>query len=236
MTQRARVLAEERTAGARVVSPEKLLAPSARRILRERTEACAEAERLVDQGKADAEAMVARAREEARVEAAAAIAAAKQEADVQGAARWIAIRVAEERRFEREADRVVSVAIAMAERLLGAELALDPTRVASIAETALAEARGARRALVEAHPIDAETLRQHVRAARLGVASVDVRDDPALSRGDLRLHTDLGAIDARLGVRFERLGRAVRDALGEGPSAHTFLDELPEPPERPNHE
>ena len=154
---------------------------------------------------------------------------------MQGAARWIAVRVAEERRLERDADRIVSVAVAMAERLFGAELALDPKRVASIAEVALAEARGARRALVEAHPIDAEALRQHLRGAGFGVASVDVRDDPALSRGDLRLHTDLGAIDARLGVRFERLGRAVRDALDDGASAHLFSPGPPRPPERPNH-
>jgi flagellar biosynthesis/type III secretory pathway protein FliH len=40
-----------------------------------------------------------------------------------------------------------------------------------------------------------------------------VRSDAALARGELRLHTDLGTIDARLAPRFERLAAALRDAI-----------------------
>jgi len=218
VTTRARVLREERTEGARVVSPEQVLLPSAKRILRERIEASAEAMRVVDHAKTEATAVLERARREAREEAAAAIEAAKQEAEVQGAARWIGVRVAEEQRLERDADRILSVAIAMAERLLGAALELDSARIVSIATSALAEARGARRAVIDAHPVDADALRHHLGGTGLALSSVEVRDDPGLSRGDLRLHTDLGAIDARLGVRFERLAWALRDALPQRPS------------------
>jgi flagellar biosynthesis/type III secretory pathway protein FliH len=49
--------------------------------------------------------------------------------------------------------------------------------------------------------------------AGLDVQSVEVRDDGALARGELRLHTDVGTIDARLAPRFERLAAALRDAL-----------------------
>jgi flagellar biosynthesis/type III secretory pathway protein FliH len=47
----------------------------------------------------------------------------------------------------------------------------------------------------------------------LDVQPVEVRDDAALSRGELRLHTDLGTIDARIAPRLERLADALRDAL-----------------------
>jgi flagellar biosynthesis/type III secretory pathway protein FliH len=40
-----------------------------------------------------------------------------------------------------------------------------------------------------------------------------VRGDVALARGELRLHTDLGTIDARFAPRFERLAAALRDAF-----------------------
>ena len=45
------------------------------------------------------------------------------------------------------------------------------------------------------------------------VQSIEIREDPALGRGELRLQTDLGNIDARLAPRFERLAAALRDAL-----------------------
>jgi flagellar biosynthesis/type III secretory pathway protein FliH len=218
VTTRARILREERTEGARVISPDQVLAPSAKRILRERAEASAEAQRVVENAKTEASGMLERARREAREEAAAAIEVAKHEADVQGAARWIAVRVSEEQRLERDTDRILSVAIAMAERLLRTALELDSARVASIAASALAEARGARRAVIDAHPLDADALRHHLPGAGVALSSIEVRDDPALARGDLRLHTDLGAIDARLGVRFERLAWALRDALPQRPS------------------
>jgi len=49
--------------------------------------------------------------------------------------------------------------------------------------------------------------------AGLDVQSIEIREDPSLARGELRLQTDLGTIDARLAPRFERLAAALRDAL-----------------------
>jgi flagellar biosynthesis/type III secretory pathway protein FliH len=37
-----------------------------------------------------------------------------------------------------------------------------------------------------------------------------------LSRGSLLLHTDIGAIDARLPVQLDRLAAAIRDVLARG--------------------
>ncbi len=116
-----------------------------------------------------------------------------------------------------EHERLVAVAVTLAERLLGTALALDPSRIAELARGVLDEARGARRAVVEAHPLDAVELRARLQRLHheggLDLQSIEVRSDAALARGDLRLQTDVGTIDARLAPRFERLAAALRDAL-----------------------
>jgi flagellar biosynthesis/type III secretory pathway protein FliH len=183
----------------------------------------AEAGRILERAEREAADAVARARAAAETEAAAAVEAARTEATARGAAQWIAIRLEEQGRLERDGDRIVSVAVAMAERLLGAALDLDASHIAAIARGVLAEARGARRAVLGAHPIDAAALRHCLASAGLGEAAVEVLDDAELARGDLTLHTDLGAVDARLGARFERLASALRDALHERPEARRAI-------------
>jgi flagellar biosynthesis/type III secretory pathway protein FliH len=108
---------------------------------------------------------------------------------------------------------VLTVAVALAERLVGATLELDPTRITTLANGVLAEARGARRAVIHAHPLDAEVLRTHLTASSLDAQSVAIESDESLARGALRLHTDVGIIDAQLTSRLDRLADALRDAL-----------------------
>jgi type III secretion protein L len=128
-------------------------------------------------------------------------------------AEWATLLDRAREKLERDVDRVVAVAVALAERLVGAELELDPSRIAAIARSVVAEARGARRATIDAHPVDAHALRDHLAAAGLDPEAFDVRDDESLARGALRLHTDVGVIDAQLAPRLERLAAALRDAL-----------------------
>jgi flagellar biosynthesis/type III secretory pathway protein FliH len=195
-----------------------LLAPGAsaaqrKRIAREEIEARLAAERIVQEAEAKAAALVARVREEAALFVENATRSARQDAEASLAARWIALRQAEAERYPRDADRVIALAVVLAERLLGAALELAPARIADLARTVLDEARGARRAAVEAHPLDAEALRSHLSAAQLDPRSVEVRENPSLARGELLLHTDLGTIDAKLAPRLDRLAEALRDAL-----------------------
>jgi flagellar biosynthesis/type III secretory pathway protein FliH len=210
---RARVVrAEEATRAVPLLSP----GPSdaqRRRIAREELEARLTSERLVEEARARAEAIVARAREEAVAAGLHAAREAREAAHAELAARWLALRTAESRSLERDEERVVAVAVALAERLLGVALELEPARVADLARTVLAEARGARRAVIDAHPLDADALRRHLTTAGLGVETLEVRQDEALARGALRLHTDVGIIDAQLSPRLERLAAALRDAL-----------------------
>jgi len=184
-----------------------------RRIAREELEARLTAEHIVQEAHARAEAILVGAKEQAAVAAETALVEAQAEADAKLAARWIALRQAESRRMGDDADRVLTVAVALAERLVGATLDLDPTRIATLASGVLAEARGARRAIIHAHPLDAEVLRTHLTASSLDAQSVAIESDESLARGALRLHTDVGIIDAQLASRLDRLAEALRDVL-----------------------
>lgn len=210
---RARVL---RASDAATVAP--ILAPTVgtvlrRRIAREEVEAHVAAERILADAHAQSDALLARAREDAARVAADAVRAATEEAQANVVAQWAAALDEACARLERDVDRVIAVAVVLAERLLGAALELDPQRIAALARGVVAEARGARRATIEAHPVDAVALREHLGAAGLDPQSFDVRDDESLARGALRLHTDVGVIDAQLAPRLERLAAALRDVL-----------------------
>ncbi|HEY3819116.1 MAG TPA: FliH/SctL family protein [Polyangiaceae bacterium] len=210
---RARVLrGEAATRGTPLLTP----GPGAgqrRRIAREELEARLTAERIVQDAHARAEAIQIEAREQAAAAVDTARREARADADTSLTARWIALREAESRRMGGDPDRVLTLAVALAERLVGATLELDPERIVTLAGGVLAEARGARRAIIHAHPLDAEVLRTHFTAANLDARSVAIESDEALARGALRLHTDVGIIDAQLASRLDRLADALRDAL-----------------------
>ncbi len=212
MTPRARIV----RAGAAPAEPLWKAGPSEaqwRRLSREELEAGARAGALVKAAEAQAASVVSSAKQEAAASLAQTIQDARETADADLAARWLALRQRELHGLDGGSERVVALAVVLAERLLGASLELDPTRIASLARAVFAEARGARRAKVDAHPLDAQILREQLTTAGLDMQSIEIREDPALGRGELRLQTDLGNIDARLAPRFERLAAALRDAL-----------------------
>jgi flagellar biosynthesis/type III secretory pathway protein FliH len=215
MTHRARIVRASGTDGGQE-KPLLALGPAAptwRRIVREELEARLAAKRILDEARSRAEAITLRAHEEARSEAVREAQNAGRQAEATIAARWLALRHAEGKRLERDAERVIAVGVVLAERLLGTALELAPACIADLARTAIAEARGARRIAIDAHPLDASALRGHLGAVGLDWQSVEVREDEALARGELRLQTDVGTIDAKLAPRLERLAAALRDAL-----------------------
>jgi flagellar assembly protein FliH len=179
-----------------------------RRVTRELLDARAEASRILESARAQAEELLAAA----RLEAENAIRRAEDETRAHVMAEWLAFVQKEKAQLDRD-DRIVPIAIALAERLLCSALELDPSRIANLARDVLGEARGVRRAILSANPLDAATLKRELDAVGLDTSSVEIREDAGLARGELRVHTDLGEIDARLGPRFERLSRALRDAL-----------------------
>lgn len=97
--------------------------------------------------------------------------------------------------------QIAMLATALTRSLLRRELRTDPAQIIAIVRDTVAllpaSARGVR---VLLHPDDATLLRE-----RLNVAGPEqawaVVDDPALSRGDCRVHTEYAEIDARLETR-----------------------------------
>lgn len=108
------------------------------------------------------------------------------------------------------AQEYLRLAVLLAERIIGAEIDKNPAKIAEMALRLLEQASGAKKAVLEANPIDAETLR--AQTAESG-EPITVEANPELARGSLLVHTDLGTIDGRLTPQLERLAAALRDAL-----------------------
>jgi flagellar biosynthesis/type III secretory pathway protein FliH len=179
-------------------------------------EARLEAERIVSEATARARAIVEHADQAAAELRRTIHAEARARATAELAARTLALAEREARLDEQGLERSLKLAALLAERLLGQALLLEPALLLSLARQALAEARGAERIDLLAHPDDARLLEQ--RFAELGVSAdaVVVRADDTRARGNLRLETELGALDAELGPQLERLLTPLREALQRG--------------------
>jgi len=174
--------------------------------------AAATAERIVREAEARAAELLARA----NVELSSLRERVEREARAEGAAalaeKALALAALEASADERTLERSVGLARLLAERLLGEALALDPSRVTALAETAIAEARGARQVTLIAHPDDVALLEPALaqgdlrRVTRLVASS----ERP---RGSLRLETEIGVLDAAIAPQLDRLAARLRETL-----------------------
>ena len=123
------------------------------------------------------------------------------------------LRERENRAEEASLDRIVEVGRLLSERLLAHTLSISPGEIATLARQALDEARGARRIRIHSHPTDAVILsRVTAEIDPLGRVHA-VIPDPNLLPGDLRLETDIGVVDARVGPSLAQLATRLREAL-----------------------
>lgn len=198
----------------RVTLPGASPLPKGRVVERELVDAAERASRIV----ADAERRAQAILEQAALQAGDVRVKAEAEGRAEGvatlAARALALSALEARADEQALERSVGLARVLAERLLGEELRLDPARVAALARQALAEARGARRARIVAHPDDATLLEPCLAELGLGAGAVSIAADPTRTRGSLRLETDIGVLDAELAPQLDRLTERLRRTLG----------------------
>lgn len=197
--------------------------PLATRLPRVVVDAHEQATRIVAEARAKAEAIVSEATATAGATAQKAASEARETELARLAAEVIVVRAGAERRAERELDRTIELAVLLAERLVGEALAVEPARIAALAEGALRETRGARQMRIEACAADIDALRELLSALGEGVASIEANDE--LGRGSLVVHTELGRVDARLTPQLSRLAEALREVLrgsgnvdGEGSS------------------
>lgn len=114
---------------------------------------------------------------------------------------------------EQAVDRVVALSRLLAERLVGRALELAPETIVALAERVLAEARNARRVHVFVSPARVPALEGATAAFDPEGRVHTVTGDPTLGDGDIRLETELGTVEARLGGELDRLALRLRDAL-----------------------
>jgi flagellar biosynthesis/type III secretory pathway protein FliH len=195
--------------------------PTPRAVVRRRLPAAvasaqAEAARIVDDALVHVETLEAHARE--RVADMARLAA--EEAREIEIARLAAVALyldARARTYtEAEVERAVDLARLLAERVIGAELSMDPSRVALMAAELLGEARGASTARIFGCREDIEELRRTFASLGFSGGTATFEEDPSLLRGSLVVESDVGTVDGRLETRLPRFADALLEALRHG--------------------
>jgi flagellar biosynthesis/type III secretory pathway protein FliH len=171
--------------------------------------ATARAEADVIRATAHAEGLAA-GREQARAELAPAASALEQAAT--------AVRADAAATAERLEAGAVDLALLLAEKIMGASVAVDP-------ELVVGAVRGALRGLVEreriavlVHPDDLELVRDAMGglAASLGgIEHCEVQAERRVGRGGAIVRTQDGDVDARVETKLERAREVVEAALGE---------------------
>ncbi|HEX7451108.1 MAG TPA: FliH/SctL family protein [Polyangiaceae bacterium] len=210
-----RVIKAEALTGATAVSLEieDRTLPRGQIVRREVLDAAERATRLVAAAQERAAQIVADAERAAAELRLVAEAEGRADAAAKIAARALALRHHEARSEERELTRSVDLARLLAERLLGESLRVAPEQVVALARQALSEARGARRITVVAHPEDAKILEHSLTALGLDPSTAQIRADATRARGDLRIETEIGVLDAELAPQLERLSLKLRESL-----------------------
>ncbi len=166
---------------------------------------------VIDQANQRAEAIVAQAERDTQLQRAELLERARQTAQRELAERMVALVAREERTLLEQKERWFGVARVLAERIVGAELTVAPERILNLAEQVLSEVRGARSVTLFASPGDAERLGPLKVDLVPGVPfELDIKADPALSLGSLRLVTDVGTLKADLGEQLDTLVEHLR--------------------------
>jgi flagellar biosynthesis/type III secretory pathway protein FliH len=216
MMNRGRVLTREQAQSAEPLQRFPLVErglPFGRVVPKALVDASAEATRILAKARVEAQTLVAAAERRAADLKLIAEAEARAEASAKLAAHALSLATHEAKADERSLDRTVSLARLLAERLLGASLAIAPEQVVTLAQQALSEARGARRLSIVAHPEDAQLLSQSLPSLGVALDTLRVVSDGSRARGSLRIETDIGVLDADLAPQLDRLALRLRETL-----------------------
>lgn len=159
---------------------------------------------------ADAEAQVDAARQQARREG---HDAGRAEGLAAVTELLVAARAAAGRREDEAGPELRRLAVRIAEKILGRELAASPeATVVDLVRTALETARARRQLVVKVHPDDAAAVteaRPRLAAALAANAVLTVRPDATIPRGGCQIDTEVGTIDARLDAQLAAIERAL---------------------------
>lgn len=178
----------------------------------------AEARALVDAARAEADAVRERARREGEA-AGRAEGMASVEGAVAAASEMALALHARQREIEEAAVREATVlAVEVAAKVVRAEVAARPERVADVLRGAIRRAADRSRLVARVNPADLAACREAAPALMAdmgGIAALDVVDDPRVDRGSCVLETTAGDVDAT----FESQLARVLEALAAPPDA-----------------
>ena len=186
----------------------------ARIVRRERLEAIGSAADIL----ALAREQAAQLTRDAQLEAEQIRSEAEQQGLAQGATKLAAsaLRIEQQRAGLREASQsdMITIARLLAERLIHKALQLNPETIVDLARDAMAQLSRSRRVTLHAHPDDTQALRTHVDVFGIPQECIKILPDPTRARGCLRFDSDIGEIDADIGLQLDRLVEAIRQEFG----------------------
>lgn len=116
-------------------------------------------------------------------------------------------------RRETEAD-LVSLAIAIARRILRREIAIDPDAVQGLVKAALEKVQARDICKLRVHPDHLSLIRKHVEA--VGASRADLTADSSLQPGDLIIETQRGDLDASIETQLREIERGFTDRFRQG--------------------
>lgn len=108
----------------------------------------------------------------------------------------------------------VELALAIAERIVGAAIEVDPTVVCEVVQGALRRVVERDRLVVDVNPDDVEIVREWIGGqSEVASSAVEVRPERRVARGGAVVRTLEGEIDARIPEQLDRAREVLRDAL-----------------------
>lgn len=125
------------------------------------------------------------------------------------------VEEARERHFADLEPRVVRLALAIAEKILHRQVALDPGIVVDVVRDGLRRLAGAESVTVRLAPEDVDLVKEHGPdlAAGFGDQSrIRVVADPAMPRGGCMIESEAGEVDARLETQLDEVGQRLMEA------------------------
>ncbi len=105
--------------------------------------------------------------------------------------------------------QVVDLALAVAQKILRRELALDPNIILAVVKACLAELESAEIYRLRANPQDIPSLAAFFQQQRR--RNIELLPDPHISRGGAVFETAQGQLDARLETQLEEIARGLAD-------------------------
>lgn len=112
---------------------------------------------------------------------------------------------------QRAEDSLAQLAIRIAERIIGSEVALNSNVVINMVKANLERVKERERVVIHVNPEDLEIVRskrdvfsQFVPQVR----SLDIESDPRVERGGCMIETNLGIVDARISTQLEAIEQA----------------------------